>query len=57
MGGGELGCEAHWRVWVSLLALRPARARVLRRGWERNLRASFTTYLPVKPEAPTMIRS
>lgn len=57
MGGGGFGCEAHWRVWVSLVGLRPARAMVLRGGWERNLRASLTTYLPVKPEAPRMIRS
>lgn len=42
---------------MSLVGLRPARAIVLRGGWPRNLRASFTTYLPVKPDAPRIIRS
>lgn len=61
MGGGGLGWEAQARVWRSLLGFRPARARVWI-GEEgvvvlRNLRASRRTYLPVKPEAPRIIRS
>jgi len=41
------------------VGLRPARARDLRgeEGTLRNLRASLTTYFPVKPEAPKIIRS
>lgn len=59
MGGGGFGWEAHWRVWVSFVGLRPAKARDFRgeEGVLRNLRASFTTYFPVKPEAPRMMRS
>ena len=45
--------------WVSLVGLRPAKAKVFRgeEGVLRNLRASLMTYLPVKPEAPKIIRS
>lgn len=51
--------EAHFRVWANLVELRPAKARVLRGefGVLTNLRASLTTYLPVKPDAPKMIMS
>lgn len=54
-----MGEEAHERVWESLEGLRPARARVLRgeEGLLRNFRASRTTYLPVKPEAPRITTS
>lgn len=59
MDGGEFGWAAHLRVWVSLVGLRPAKARDLRgeAGVFRNFRASLTTYLPVKPEAPRIMRS
>ena len=60
IGGGELGCAAHLRVSVSFVGFRPARAKDLS-GEEgeglRNLRASRTTYLPVKPEAPRIMKS
>lgn len=54
-----MGEEAHVRDWESLEGLRPARARVLRgeEGLLRNFRASRTTYLPVKPEAPRITTS
>lgn len=44
---------------MSLAGLRPAKAMDLsgEEGTLRNLRASLTTYLPVKPEAPKMMRS
>lgn len=44
---------------MSLVRLRPAKAKDLRgeEGVLRNLRASWTTYLPVKPEAPRIMRS
>lgn len=44
---------------MSLAGLRPAKAMVLsgEEGTLRNLRVSLTTYLPVKPEAPKMMRS
>lgn len=59
IGGGGFGWEAQARVWRSLSGFRPARARVLRgeEGVLRNLRDSWTTYLPVKPDAPRMTRS
>lgn len=60
MAGGESGWAAHCKACANLEGFRPARARVLR-GVEgllrRNLRASRTTYLPVKPEAPRMMMS
>lgn len=57
--GGELGWAAHWRVWFSLVRLRPAKARVLKgeEGEFRNFKASLTTYLPVNPEAPRITMS
>ena len=59
--GGELGCAAHLRVSISFVGFRPARAKDLRGEEEeeglRNLRASRTTYLPVKPEAPRIMKS
>lgn len=59
MGGEVLGREAQLRAWASLVGLRPARAMDLRgeEGTLRNLRASLTTYLSVKPEAPKITRS
>lgn len=59
IGGGGSGWVAHLRVWVSLAGLRPARAMEPRGedGVLRNLSASLTTYLPVKPEAPRIMRS
>lgn len=59
IGGGEFGCAAHFRASASLLGFRPAKARDLTGevGVLRNLRASLTTYFPVKPEAPRMTRS
>lgn len=57
--GGGFGRDAHRRASESLDVLRPAKARVLRGefGTLRNLRASRTTYLPVKPEAPKITMS
>lgn len=57
--GGGLGFEAHWRVWASFVGLRPAMAMEVRGEDDvlRNLRASLRTYLPVKPDAPRIIRS
>lgn len=44
---------------MSLVGFLPAIARVLR--WEfgevRNFRDSLRTYFPVKPDAPSMMRS
>ena len=59
IGGGGSGWVAHFRVWVSLAGFRPAKAMDLRGedGVFRNFTASLTTYLPVKPEAPRIIRS
>lgn len=65
MGGGGSGRVAHWRVWVSFEGLRPAMAMELNLRVDdedeevllRNLRASLRTYLPVKPDAPRIIRS
>lgn len=58
-GGGGLGWAAQVRVWANLDGLRPAKARVLSgdEGELKNLRASLTTYLPVKPEAPNIMMS
>jgi len=57
--GAGLGLEAHSRARVSFCGLRPAMAMDLRGedGVLRNLRASRRTYLPVKPEAPRIMRS
>ena len=60
IAGGGWGWAAHSRACASFEGFRPARARVLRGDEElasKNLRASLTTYLPVKPEAPRMIIS
>lgn len=60
MGGGGLGWEDQIRVWASFVGFRPAMAMAMevRGDWVlRNLRASLRTYLPVKPEAPRIIRS
>ena len=59
IAGGGLGWVAHSRACANFEGFRPARARVLRgeKGLPRNLRASLTTYLPVKPEAPRMMIS
>lgn len=55
--GGGLGFEAHFRVWDSFVGFRPAMAMELRGDLLRNLSASLRTYLPVKPEAPRIMRS
>lgn len=57
--GDGSGRVAHWRVWVSFDGLRPAKAMDLRgEEWVlRNLRVSLRTCLPVKPDAPRIIRS
>lgn len=59
IGGGGFGHVAHLRDWESLLGFLPAKAMDFRgeEGAFRNFRASLITYLPVKPEAPKMIRS
>lgn len=51
--------EAHWRACLTLVGLRPAKAKLLigEEGRLRNFKASLTTYLPVKPEAPSIITS
>lgn len=51
--------EAHWRACLTLVGLRPAKARFLigEEGRLNNFKASLTTYLPVKPEAPNIITS
>lgn len=60
MGGGEWRLAAHLRVSDSFVGFRPARAKDLR-GEEgeglRNWRACRTTCLPVKPEAPRIMKS
>lgn len=60
--GGGLGFEAQFRVWDSFVGFRPAMAMELRGDCDcdellRNLSASLRTYLPVKPEAPRIMRS
>lgn len=58
-GGGFCGWAAHFRVSLSFVGLRPAKARDLRgeEGVFRNFKASWTTYLPVNPEAPNITTS
>ncbi|KAK2359482.1 putative mitochondrial saccharopine dehydrogenase oxidoreductase [Trifolium repens] len=60
VSGGWLGFEAHLRVWANLVGFRPAMAMELRDDDDwllKNLRVSLRTYLPVKPDAPRIIRS
>lgn len=61
MDGGGSGRVVHWRIWASLVGLRPAIAMELNDDDEevvlRNLRACLRTCLPVKPDAPRIIRS
>lgn len=67
MVGGGFGWVAQERDWASFVGFRPAIARdLIWRGedddgfwlWRlRNLRDSLRTYLPVKPDAPSMMMS
>lgn len=56
-GGGGFGAAAHLSDWVNFDGFRPAKAMDLSGEVLRNLRASRTTYFPVKPEAPRIMMS